>query len=104
MKTNKHFEALELVSVLEMLENKASSQDAKDAAISLKPVNDLSQAQFLLSQTEDAFSLIARFGGPSFSGLCNVNNAVSRAAAGGELNTAELLRIGGTASCCALSL
>lgn len=96
MKTNKHFEALELVSVLEMLENEASSQDAKDSAVSLKPVNDLSQAQFLLSQTEDAFSLIARFGGPSFSGLCNVNNAVSRAAAGGELNTAELLRIGGT--------
>lgn len=96
MKTNKHFEALELVSVLEMLENEASSQDAKDSAGSLKPVNDLSQAQFLLSQTEDAFSLIARFGGPSFSGLCNVNNAVSRAAAGGELNTAELLRIGGT--------
>lgn len=96
MKTNKHFEALELVSVLEMLETEASSQDAKDAAVSLKPVNDLSQAQFLLSQTEDAFSLIARFGGPSFSGLCNVNNAVSRAAAGGELNTAELLRIGGT--------
>lgn len=96
MKTNKHFEALELGAVLEMLGNEASSDDAKDAAVSLKPVNDLSQAQFLLSQTEDAFSLIARFGGPSFSGLNNVNNAVSRAAAGGELNTAELLRIGST--------
>lgn len=96
MKTNKHFEALELGAVLEMLGNEASSDDAKDAAVSLNPVNDLSQAQFLLSQTEDAFSLIARFGGPSFSGLNNVNNAVSRAAAGGELNTAELLRIGST--------
>lgn len=96
MKTNKHFEALELGAVLEMLKNEASSADAKDAAVSLRPVNDLSQAQFLLSQTEDAFSLIARFGGPSFSGLNNVNNAVSRAAAGGELNTAELLKIGGT--------
>lgn len=96
MKTNKHFEALELGAVLEMLGNEASSDDAKDAAVSLNPVNDLSQAQFLLSQTEDAFSLIARFGGPSFSGLNNVNIAVSRAAAGGELNTAELLRIGST--------
>lgn len=96
MKTSKHFEALELGAVLEMLGNEASSEDAKDAAVSLNPVNDLSQAQFLLSQTEDAFSLIARFGGPSFSGLNNVNNAVSRAAAGGELNTAELLRIGST--------
>lgn len=96
MKINKHYDALELGAVLEMLKNEASSDDAKEAAVSLKPTNILSEAQLLLSQTEDAFSLIARFGGPSFSGLKNVNNAVSRAAAGGDLNTAELLRIGGT--------
>lgn len=96
MKMNKHYEALELGAVLEMVKNEASSDDAKDAALSIKPANILSEAQILLSQTEDAFSLIARFGGPSFSGLCNVNNAVSRAAAGGDLNTAELLKIGGT--------
>ena len=96
MKINKHYDALELGAVLEMLKNEASSDDAKEAAGSLKPTNILSEAQLLLSQTEDAFSLIARFGGPSFSGLKNVNNAVSRAAAGGDLNTAELLRIGGT--------
>jgi DNA mismatch repair protein MutS2 len=40
--------------------------------------------------------LLARFGAPSFSGLKNVNNPLHRAAAGGELNTAELLRIGFT--------
>lgn len=96
MKINKHYDALELGAVLEMLKNEASSDDAKEAAVSLKPTNILSEAQLLLSQTEDAFSLIARFGWPSFSGLKNVNNAVSRAAAGGDLNTAELLRIGGT--------
>ena len=96
MKMNKHYEALELGAVLEMVKNEASSDDAKDAALSIKPANILSEAQILISQTEDAFSLIARFGGPSFSGLCNVNNAVSRAAAGGDLNTAELLKIGGT--------
>lgn len=96
MKMNKHYEALELGAVLEMLKNEASSQDAKDAALNLRPTNILSEAQLLLSQTQDAFSLIARFGGPSFSGLKNVNNAVSRAAAGGDLNTAELLSIGGT--------
>lgn len=96
MKMNKNYDALELGSVLEMLKDEASSEDAKNAALDLKPVNVLSEAQLLLSHTEDAFSLIARFGGPSFSGLQNVNNAVSRAAAGGELNTAELLRIGAT--------
>lgn len=96
MKINKHYEALELPAVLEMLKNEASSDDAKQAALELSPTHILSEAQLLLLQTEDAFSLIARFGGPSFSGLRNVNNAVSRAAAGGELNTSELLGIGGT--------
>ena len=96
MKINKHYEALELPAVLEMLKNEASSDDAKQAALELSPAHILSEAQLLFSQTEDAFSLIARFGGPSFSGLRNVNNAVSRAAAGGELNTSELLGIGGT--------
>ena len=47
----------------------------------------------LLQQTEDAFSLLACFGGPSFSGLKNVNNSLHRAAAGGSLNPKELLDI-----------
>ena len=37
--------------------------------------------------------LLARFGGPSFSGLKNVNNSLHRAAAGGSLNPKELLDI-----------
>lgn len=93
---NKHYDALELGSVLEMLAQEAASDDAKSKAAELVPAVDISEAELLLSQTEEAFSLIARFGGPSFSGLKNVNNAVSRAAAGGELNTSELLSIAGT--------
>lgn len=93
---NKHYDALELGSVLDMLAQEAASDDAKSKAAELAPAVDISEAELLLSQTEEAFSLIARFGGPSFSGLKNVNNAVSRAAAGGELNTLELLAIAGT--------
>lgn len=93
---NKHYDALELGSVLDMLAQEAASDDAKSKAAELVPAVDISEAELLLSQTEEAFSLIARFGGPSFSGLKNVNNAVSRAAAGGELNTSELLSIAGT--------
>ncbi len=93
---NKHYDALELGSVLNMLAQEAASDDAKSKAAELVPAADIGEAELLLSQTEDAFSLIARFGGPSFSGLKNVNNAVSRAAAGGELNTSELLSIAGT--------
>ena len=93
---NKHYDALELGSVLNMLAQEAASDDAKSKAAELVPAAEIGEAELLLSQTEDAFSLIARFGGPSFSGLKNVNNAGSRAAAGGELNTSELLSIAGT--------
>ena len=90
---NKHFKSLELDIVLKMLADEATCDDAKDLALSLKPVKDINEAELLLSQTEDAFSLLARFGSPSFSGLRNVNNAVSRAAAGASLNPKELLDI-----------
>ena len=93
---NKHFEALELNIVLDMLAAEASCPDAAEKAKSITPVFDMADAERLLCQTEDAFSLLARFGAPSFSGLRNVNNALHRAAAGGELNTYELLEIGGT--------
>ncbi len=90
---NKHFKALELDVVLEMLAQQASCDDAKEEALSLIPASDINEAELLLSQTEDAFSLLARFGSPSFSGLKNVNNALARAAAGASLNPKELLDI-----------
>lgn len=90
---NKHYKSLELDIVLKMLSDEAACDDAKELALSLTPVKDINEAELLLSQTEDAFSLLARFGSPSFSGLRNVNNAVSRAAAGASLNPKELLDI-----------
>ncbi len=90
---NKHYEALELNTVLKMLSNEATCEDAKELAESLTPTSDISEVELLLAQTEDAFSLLARFGAPSFSGLKNVNNPLQRAAAGGALNTTELLNI-----------
>lgn len=93
---NKHYESLELNSVLEMLANETTCEDAHDMALSLAPSYDMNEVEMLLAQTEDAFSLLARFGAPSFSGLCNVNNPLQRAAAGGALNTSELLKIGET--------
>ena len=91
---NKNFKTLELDIILEKLANECTCDDAREMAIGLKPVSELSEVELLLSQTEDAFSLLARFGGPSFSGLKNVNNPLQRAAAGGSLNPKELLDIG----------
>lgn len=90
---NKNHKTLELDLILEKLAAECSCDDAKDLARGLKPAGDMAEVEMLLQQTEDAFSLLARFGGPSFSGLKNVNNSLHRAAAGGLLNPKELLDI-----------
>ena len=90
---NKNNKTLELELILEKLAAECSCDDAKDLARGLKPAGDMAEVEMLLQQTEDAFSLLACFGGPSFSGLKNVNNSLHRAAAGGSLNPKELLDI-----------
>lgn len=90
---NKNHKTLELDLILEKLAAECSCDDAKDLARGLKPAGDMAEVEMLLQQTEDAFSLLARFGGPSFLGLKNVNNSLHRAAAGGSLNPKELLDI-----------
>lgn len=93
---NKHYETLELDKVLQMLKDETSCEDAGELALEIKPSADFVTVCRLLDQTEDAVSLLERFGAPSFGGLKNVNNALARAAAGGALNQSELLSIGYT--------
>lgn len=93
---NKHYETLELDKVLELLKNETSCDDAADLALAIEPSTDFITVCQLLNQTEDAASLLERFGAPSFGGLKNVNNALARSAAGGALNQRELLKIGYT--------
>ena len=90
---NKYYQILELPAVLQLLRAETGCADAAEAALALEPSSDLSAVQVCLDQTQDAFSLCARFGTPSFSGLQNVNGPLARAAAGGALSAAELLRI-----------
>ncbi|NMP36916.1 MAG: endonuclease MutS2 [Clostridiales bacterium] len=90
---NRHFKALELNKVLAMLADRTSNEDSRELALNLKPEHDISLAQALLNQTQAAHSLLARFGGPSFGGLHNINNALSRADAGSTLSMHELMEI-----------
>ena len=90
---NKHCISLELDKILKMLSDIASSADAKEMALEIKPLTDYFEVLELLDKTEAAYILIAKFGAPSFGGLQNVNNALSRAAAGGSLSAGELLKI-----------
>lgn len=93
---NKHFISLELDKILKMLSDTASSPDAKETALEIKPMTDYFEVLELLDKTEAAYILIAKFGAPSFGGLQNVNNALSRANAGGSLSAGELLKIAQT--------
>ncbi len=85
--------SLELEKVLEMLAVYTACPDAREQVLKLKPESNLKLAQALLKQTQDAHMLLARFGGPAFGGLKNVNNALSRADAGSVLSMKELLDI-----------
>lgn len=96
MKMDKNYEALELDKILQMLSEEASCDDARELALEIKPTSDFVSVCTLLNQTEDACSLLARFGAPSFSGLRNINNPLARANAGGALGQGELLRVGCT--------
>ena len=93
---NKHCISLELDKILKMLSDTASSADAKEMALEIKPQTDYFEVLELLDKTEAAYILIAKFGAPSFGGLQNVNNALSRASAGGSLSAGELLKIATT--------
>ena len=92
---DRHYISLELDKILQRLSTFAGSFDAKEEILALEPQTDLSDVQRLQQQTVDAHMLMARFGGPSFGGLKNVNNALSRANAGSVLSMRELLDVAG---------
>ncbi len=93
---NKHLIALEFDKILERLAEYTCCDDSREAVLNLRPKHRLDEAQALMNQTRDAHMLLARFGGPSFGGMKNVNNALHRADAGSTLTMRELLDIAET--------
>ena len=90
---DKHFLALEFDKVLEILRTYAGSEEGKEQVSLLVPETDIFSAQSLLEKTSDAYTLMARYGAPSFGGVRNVNGSLARAAAGGVLTMSELLAV-----------
>ncbi|MCL2300866.1 MAG: endonuclease MutS2 [Firmicutes bacterium] len=89
----KHLKTLELDKILAMAAEKCACDEARALALSIEPEPNLQLAQALLNQTRDAHMLLARFGGPAFGGLANINNALKRGQAGGILTLREFLLI-----------
>lgn len=93
---NKHFKALEFDRIQDILSTFTACPDATEMAKELQPASDLHEAQDLMQETLDAHMLLAKFGGPSFGGLVNVNNRLYIAATGGVLSMGDLLSVGST--------
>ena len=93
---NKHYLALDYDKVLDILESFVSCPDAKEMALALEPTDHLTEAERLMQETLDAHMLLAKFGGPAFGGLVNVNNKLYIAATGGVLSMGDLLSVGST--------
>lgn len=96
---NKDHITLELDKVIRMLEKRCMSALGKTLASELTPATTLDNAKALVLQTEDAYTLISRFGSPSFDGVKNVAHSLARANAGGMLTMRELLDISSVLKC-----
>lgn len=90
----KSVKSLELDKVLNLLSKQASLDDTVELCGELLPEFSPDIVQNLLTKTGDAYSLVARFGGPSFGSAKNVNSYLSNAKAGAGLSPAALLQIG----------
>ena len=91
----KSIRTLELPAVLEMLSHKAVSDAAKERCAHLAPSTEVEEVLRLLDETDAAKERLGLHGSPSFSGVKDVAQPLSRADHGGMLNTRELLDIAG---------
>jgi len=89
----KSLRILELPEILEMLAAEAVSATAKDAALELRPYNDIHTVKANLSETTAAKNMMVLRQSPPFSGVKDIRNSIRRANMGGALNTRELLDV-----------
>ena len=92
-KLDRHLKALELDKVLERLAGYTACDDAREAALSLRPAKSEDEQRERMQLTFDAYTLEARHGTPSFGGMRNVAHQLRKAETGGTLSMGELLDI-----------
>ena len=90
---NINYDILELDKVLEMLAALCSSRDSSQAALAVKPSDDLFTVRTEVGKTASALDLSIRYGTPAFYSINNVSASLNRAKAGGTLSLGELLEI-----------
>ena len=91
----KSMRTLGLPAVLEMLAQRAVSDEAKERCRRLRPSTEAETVSHLLDETDAAKTRLGLHGSPSFTGVKDVAQPLNRADHGGMLNTRELLDIAG---------
>lgn len=90
---NKYYKKLELDKILELLAEQTVSEGCRERALKLNPINDFEKTQLELQRTDDAFTLSAKFGTPSFRNIKDISGSLKRAATGSMLSFRELLDV-----------
>ena len=95
MNENERFEkaakTLEFSKILQMLSECATTEGAKEEALSATPYSDKKKITDLLTETEDCRRLYISKGEPSFGQIKNILPLIERADKGAVLSAAEIL-------------
>ncbi len=89
----KALKTLEYNKITAQLAEYASCDEAKERALSLRPICDKAEIERLQLETKDALNRLFKSGRLSFSGVHDINSSLKRLEIGGSLNTIELLSI-----------
>ena len=89
----KNYDLLELSSVLKLLSEQATLSTAKEAALSLRPFENIETVIFELEKTDEAVVLSAKYASPSFGSPENPSGILARSEVGASLTMSELLRV-----------
>ena len=92
-RTQASLHALELDKILDMLSDRASFQDVREAALQVRPFSRFEQVKEEMGKTEEAYQLMMRYGSPTIPSIQSPVNSLARAKAGGYLTMGELLSI-----------
>lgn len=86
---NKHYIALELDKVLELLAAKTTSAASAQKAREIIPYSDPRDVSRAIRQTADINTLSVRFGTPGLGGIRDCSQEILRAQVGGRLSAAS---------------
>ncbi len=89
----KALKTLEYNKIIAQLAEYACCDEAKEYALSLRPICDKAEIERLQLETKDALNRLFKGGRLSFSGVRDINGSLKRLEIGGSLNTIELLSI-----------